>query len=386
MIRSDMEKNTPTNPGQNDNTHTKKETAAVNSYDTSIHKTQPSGDVYASGSGATENYALNTKPSETTALGGVDKCELGKKDKADEDAGWDNSAVTAIAPVGKNHAIARESSELIALARRPGCTDREKEALFARFADLNLVSVRNAFNAELKETLAKRGFRNVKDQKRDMNFRGKGRTVSIVDGMVESLLRIWFFDPSLTKNYDPAMGVLLSTYRRHDVRAGIREIVRECVSTTEFCGNDEAVETEDEREIAIFRGSRDVAHDDSEGVFAFDGSEFSSALDALAGSAEETVRGVAAGNYEQSESFRQLLDVLEDLVVAGKLTVDNRRTFLVSMVHDATVCAEIVRQKPGTIRQAARRTRAKVHAACDARGDELAALKELLVALEARSN
>jgi hypothetical protein len=56
------------------------------------------------------------------------------------------------------------------------------------------------------------------------------------------------------------------------------------------------------------------------------------------------------------------------------------------MVHDATACAEIVRQKPGTIRQAARRTRAKLHDACDARGDELLELMELLVALKARCN
>jgi hypothetical protein len=74
------------------------------------------------------------------------------------------------------------------------------------------------------------------------------------------------------------------------------------------------------------------------------------------------------------------------LVEAGRLTVSNRRAFLVSMVHDATACAEIVRQKPGTIRQAARRTRAKLHDACDARGDELLELMELLVALKARCN
>jgi hypothetical protein len=252
--------------------------------------------------------------------------------------------------------------------------------------ELNGGKVRAAFVSELRKNLAKRGFRDVKKHMKEFGYRGENRTTSIVDGHVQSLLRIWFFDPSLTKHYDPAMGVLLSTYRRHDIHAAIREIVRECVPTFEFCDDDEAVESEDEREVAIFRGSRDVAHDDSEGVFAFDDSEFSSALDALAASAEETVRGIAAGNYAKSECFRQLLEVLEDLVEAGRLTVSNRRAFLVSMVHDATVCAEIVRQKPGTIRQAARRTRAKLHDACDARGDELLELMELLVALKARCN
>lgn len=381
-----MNKNNPTDPGQSNHTNTQEETKEVNGYDKTIHEVETNAASYAAGSHVNEDYALDTKPSEVTALGGVDKCKLDKKDKAVDSGEWDNSVRTPSVPVGKNLKTACESAELIARANRPGCSNREKEALFARFVEINLLSARLAFVAELEESLAKRGIPDYKEKKWELTFRGKGRTESIVDGQVQSLLRIWFFDPSLTKHYDPAMGVLLSTYRRHDIHAAIREIVRECVPTFEFCDDDEAVESEDEREVAIFRGSRDVAHDDSEGVFAFDDSEFPSALDALAASAEETVRGIAAGNHAKSECFRQLLEVLEDLVEAGRLTVSNRRAFLVSMVHDATVCAEIVHQKPGTIRQSARRTRAKLHDACDARGDELLELKELLAALEARSN
>lgn len=381
-----MEKNTPTNPGQNDNTHTKKETAAVNSYDKSIQRTQPSSDVYATGSGATEDYALNTKPSETTALGGVDKSVAKKGDKSVKAVIGQHSTIAPDRCVGKNLETACESADLIARANRPGCSDREKEALFARFADLNLESVRLAFVAELEENLAKRGFRNVKDQKREMNFRGEGRTESIVDGQVKSLLRIWFFDPSLTKNYDPAMGVLLSTYRRHDIRAAIREVVRECVPVADIWSDDNIDDSEDERESIIFRASRTVAYDDSEEIFAFDESEFASAFDAQAASAEETVQGIAASNYKQSEGFRQLLDVLEDLTDAGKLSVDNRRAFILSIVNNSTISGQIVGRKPNAIRQATLRIREKLHKICDARGDELAALKELLVALEARSN
>jgi polyhydroxyalkanoate synthesis regulator phasin len=381
-----MNRNNPTDPGQSKHTNTHKETEAVNSYDKPTQEVEANGSSYATESAAGEKYARITEPSEVTALGGVDKCGLEKKDKAVQPGEWDNSVRTPSVPMGKNLKTACESAELIARANRPGCSDREKEALFARFVELNGGKVRAAFVSELRKNLAKRGFRDVKKHMKDFRYREENRTTSIVDGQVQSLLRIWFFDPSLTKHYDPTMGILLSTYRRFDIYAAVREIVRECVSTTEISGDDKAVESEDEREVAIFRGSRDVARDDSEGVFAFDDSEFPSALDALAASAEETVRGIAAGDYEQSESFRQLLDVLEDLVKAGKLSVDNRRAFLVSMVHDATVCAEIVHQKPGTIRQVARRTRAKLHSACEARGDELLELKELLVALKARCN
>jgi hypothetical protein len=381
-----MSRNNPTDPGQSKHTNIHKETEAVNSYDKTSQEIETNDSSYAIGPNVNKDYALNTKSIEVTALGGVDKCGLEKKDKAVQPGEWDNSVRTPSVPMGKNLKTACESAELIARANRPGCSDREKEALFARFVELNGGKVRAAFVSELRKNLAKRGFRDVKKHMKEFRYRGENRTTSIVDDQVQSLLRIWFFDPSLTKHYDPTMGILLSTYRRFDIYAAVREIVRECVSTTEISGDDKAVESEDEREVAIFRGSRDVARDDSEGVFAFDDSEFPSALDALAASAEETVRGIAAGNYAKSECFRQLLEVLEDLVEAGRLTVSNRRAFLVSMVHDATACAEIVRQKPGTIRQAARRTRAKLHDACDARGDELLELMELLVALKARCN
>jgi len=98
------------------------------------------------------------------------------------------------------------------------------------------------------------------------------------------------------------------------------------------------------------------------------------------------VQGIAASNYKQSEGFRQLLDVLEDWTDAGKLSVDNRRAFILSIVNNSTISGQIVGRKPNAIRQATLRIREKLHKICDARGNELAALKELLVALEARSN
>jgi len=380
-----MSKNNPTNPGKN-HTHTTKETEEVNSYDETIHEIEANGVSYAAGSGVAEKYAHFTEPSEGTSEGWVDKSGVERGDKSVDSGRWDKSEVAPSPCVGKNLETACESAELIARANRPGCSDREKEALFARFVDLNLRSARSAFVVELEEILAKRGFRNIKEQKREMNFRGEGRTESIIDGQVKSLLRIWFFDPSLTKNYDPAMGVLLSTYRRYDIYAAIREIVRECVPLADVCGNDDVDESEEEREAVIFRNSRTVAQDDAEDIFAFDESECASAFDAQAKSAEETVRGIAIGNYRQSECFRQLLDVLEDLIEVGKLTVDNRRAFILSIVNNSTVSGEIVGRKPGAIRQATRRVREKLHTICDARGGELLELKELLVALEARCN
>jgi len=358
----------------------------VNSYDEIIHEIEANGVSYAAGSGVAEKYAHFTEPSEGTSEGGVDKSGVERGDKSVDACGWDTSAVAPSPCVGKNPETACESAELIARANRSGCSDREKEALFARFVDLNLRSARSAFVVELEENLYKRGFRDVKKQIGELTFRGEGRTESIVDGQVKSLLRIWFFDPSLTKNYDPAMGVLLSTYRRYDIRVAIREIVRECVPLVEVINDDEVDETEDQHEVFIFRNTRNAAHHDAGDVFAFDKSEFGSAAEAQVESAEETVQGIATSNYKQSEGFRQLLDVLEDLIEAGKLTVDNRRAFILSIVNNSTVSGEIVGRKPGAIRQATRRVREKLHTICDARGGELLELKELLVALEARCN
>lgn len=398
-----MSKNNPTNPGKN-HTQTTKETEVVNKYDQTIPESEDNGVSYAAGSGVAEKYARITGPSDGTSVDGVDKSisllgspglqpqsSLGKSSfgqggKAVDTSGWDNSEVAPNPCVGKNPDTARESAELIVRANQPGCSDREKEALFRRFVELNVGSVRAAFLVELEGNLCKRGFRDVKKQIGELTFKGEGRTESIVDGQVLSILRLWFFDPSFTKNYDPAMGVLLSTYRRHDIRVAIREIVRECVPLAEASNDDEVDETEDRHEVVIFRGTRNAAHHDAGDFFAFDESEFGSAYEAQAECAEETIQGIAVGSYRQSECFRQLLDVLEDLIAAGKLTVDNRRAFIVSIVHNSTVSGEIVGRKANAIRQATRRVREKLHAACDARGDELLELKGLLVALEARRN
>jgi len=380
-----MTKNNPTNPRKN-HTHTTKETEAVNNYDKTIHEIEANGDSYAAGSGVAEKYAHITEPSDGTSVAEVDKSAVEQGDKSVDAGRWDNSEVAPSRCVGKNLDTALESAKLIARAHQPGCSDRDKEALFHRFVELNAGSTRAAFLIELEGNLYKRGFRDVKKQVAELTFRGKSRTESIVEGQVQSILRVWFFDPSLTKNYDPAMGVLLSTYRRHDIRIAIREIVRECVPLAEVSNDDEVDETEDQHEVVVFRGTRNAAHHDAGDVFAFDESEFGSAYEAQAECAEETIRGIAAGDYRQSECFRQLLDVLEDLIDAGKLTVENRRAFILSIVHNSTVTSEIVGGKANAIRQATRRVRERLHAACDARGDELLELKGLLVALEARCN
>lgn len=380
-----MTRNNPTNPRKN-HTHTTKETKAVSSYDKTIHEIEANGDSYAAGSGVAEKYAHITEPSEGMSVDGVDKSAIEQGDKSVDAGRWDNSEIAPSPCVGKSLDTALESAKLIGRAHQPGCSHREKEILFQQFVDLNVGSVRAAFLVELEGNLYKRGFRDVKKQIAELTFRGKSRTESIVEGQVLSILRAWFFDPTLTKNYEPAMGVLLSTYRRHDIRVAIREIVRECVPLAEVSNDDEVDETEDQHEVVVFRGTRNAAHHDAGDVFAFDESEFGSAYEAQAECAEETIRGIAAGNYRQSECFRQLLDVLKSLIEAGKLTVKNRRAFILSIVHNSTVSGEIEGRKANAIRQATRRVREKLHAACDARGDELLELKGLLVALEARSN
>ncbi len=396
-----MDKNNPTNRGKN-HTNTTKETQAVNSYDESIREIEVNVASYAAGSGVAGKYAHRTEPGGGTSVCGVDKSILGslgvqpqsslgksslrQGDNAVSTAAWDNSAVAPSPCVGKNLDTAWESVELIARANQPGCSDREKEILFLRFMELNLGSVRAAFFVELEGNLRKRGFRDVKKLIGELTFRGKGRTESIVEGQVLSLLRVWFFDRSLTKNYDPARGVLLSTYRRYDIRVAIREIVRECVPLAEVSNDDEVDAMEDQHEAVIFRGTRYAAYNDAEDVFAFDESEFGSVHEAQAEYAEETIQGIAAGDYGQSKCFRQLLDVLEDLIEEGKLTVKSRRAFILSIVHNSTVTGEIVGLKANATRQATRRVREKLHAACDSRGDELLELKGLLVALEARCN
>lgn len=351
-----------------------------------LQEIEARGDSYAAGSGSAEKYAHTTVPSGGTFVYGVDKSCVEQGEKTAATGGLDNSAVAPSPCVGKNLVTAWESVELIARANQPGCSDREKEILFLRFVELNLGSVRAAFLVELEGNLRKRGFRDVKKLIGELTFRGKGRTESIVEGQVLSLLRVWFFDRSLTKNYDPAMGVLLSTYRRYDIRVAIREIVRECVPLAEVSNDDDVDVMEDQHEAVIFRGSRNAAYHDAEDIFAFDELEFGSVYEAQAECAEDTIQGIAAAKYRQSKCFRQLLDVLEDLIEEGKLTVKNRRAFILSVVHNSTVTGEIVGLKANAIRQATRRVREKLHAACDSRGDELLELKGLLVALEARCN
>lgn len=396
-----MSKSRAINPTQPNNTRAQKEKPTVRNYNKALQAIEISDASYAVQSHVAGEHARGIETSFGSSSEGVDNSQLlAGRDQVEptlvidksftgkgvQPAEWGFSQIAPNSRVGKSLEIARESAELIALARRAGCTDREKVVLFTRFTELNWGSARGAFLAELRGNLGKRGFREIRTQIRELCCTDDDRTESIVDGQVLSLLRLWFFDPSFTKRYDPAMGVLLSTYRRHDILKAIREVVRECVPLAEVSSDDKVDETEDRRENLVFRAGRGTVGGTADQIFAFDEFQFATAFEAQAECAEETVCAIAAGDYKQSECFRQLLIVLEDLSNAGKLSIDTRRAFILSIVNNSTVSGEIVGRKPGAIRQAARRLREKLHAICDQRGDCLYELKELLVALELRSN
>lgn len=284
---------------------------------------------------------------------------------------------------GRNPEIARKSAEILGLAHTPGCSAREKTKLFKRFLDLNFESTRAAYLAELRSMLLKRGFTNISKHVRELQQSDKGE-VSPLDCHVRSLIGGWFISPTIVDGYDPDKEILISSWRRWDIRTDIRFVLKTSTRELAFDDDDENQEEGLERDIA--RGRRG----DSEPTYFDDDvavPERQPKLgEAIIADAHEKIVAIAIGPSEFARGFHQLKNELELLVESGGVKERDRSLFLVALTHDSTTAGQAVGIKANAARQAVARVRAKLIAVCEAGGVELTELSELLNALNKRRN
>ena len=305
-------------------------------------------------------------------------------DKSDIPVALDKSSARAKSRSGRSHQIARDSAVLLSRAHAAGCTKREKARLFDEFVALNIGPTRAAYLSELRAMAHKRGFKNVEAFVREVVRRDElGH--SILDSHVLSLLGEWFSEPAIVDNYDAEAGILIASWRRWDIRSDIRHVLKTSSRDLVFDDDDETQEEGLERNIAR---SRRV---DTEPVFHGTDSDPASEVladfnEAIIGAANHLIISVSGGSSRKARGFQLLLEELDLLVEVGKLTKRDRSIFVVALTGDASTAGKAVGIKPNAARQAILRTRKKLLAACEARPDELVELKQLLTALEDRSN
>jgi hypothetical protein len=285
---------------------------------------------------------------------------------------------------GRNPEIARKSAKILALAHTLGCSEREKTKLFKQFLDLNFESTRAAYLAELRSMLLKRGFTNISKHVRDLQQSDKGE-VSLLDCHVRSLISGWFMSPTIVDGYDPDKEILISSWRRWDIRTDIRFVLKTSTRELSFDDDDENQEEGLERDIARSRrGDSEPAYFDHDVVTVAEGQ--SDLGEAVIAAAHEEIIAITTGASKFARGFHQLMNELELLIEVGGIKERDKSLFLVALTRDSTTAGQAVGIKANTARQAVARVRAKLTAVCEAGGVELTELSELLNALNKRRN
>jgi hypothetical protein len=285
---------------------------------------------------------------------------------------------------GRNPEIARKSAEILGLAHTLGCSEREKTKLFNQFLNLNFESTRAAYLAELRSMLLKRGFTNISKHVRDLQQSDKGE-VSLLDCHVRSLISGWFMSPTIVDGYDPDKEILISSWRRWDIRTDIRFVLKTSTRELSFDDDDENQEEGLERDIARSRrGDSEPAYFDHDTVTAYKGQ--TDLGEAVIADAHEKINAIATGPSEFAFGFQHLMNELDLLIEVGGIKKRDRSLFLVALAYDSTTAGQAVGIKANAARQAVARVRAKLITVCEARGVELTELSELLNALNKRRN
>ncbi len=310
------------------------------------------------------------------ANNGVDKSEL--------QVDIDKSPIKVRSRSGRSHQVARDSADILSRAHAVGCTKRDRARLFDQFLALNFDHTRAAYISELRVTAYKRGFKNVETFVRE-GLRCDELGHSALDSHVLSMLGEWFSEPAIVENYDPESGILISSWRRWDIRKDIRLVLKTSTHDLTFANDDETQEEGLEREIA--RSHRANAEPiSSECDIASVADVSANPGEAIINAANDLITSISRGTSKQAHGFQLLVKELDLLVTAGKLTQRDRSLFVVALTSDATTAGKAVQINSNAARQVLSRTRKKLFAACDIRLGELGQLKELLEALKDRSN
>jgi len=259
---------------------------------------------------------------------------------------------------GRNQQIATKSKEIVVAIHTPNCRSKKQDSMLKEFIALNLPSAMRAYKSELAKIKSQLGIEITFDD-------------VVIKGRVISLLGIWLFDQKALINYNASLSILISTYKKWDIRRDVKSLLAGLTP----------LEPSHERIIeakSLNAESGDEYH--TEDLQTKYDSNF------VIDDAETIFTNIAKHEDSQGRGFKQCLQALASLVDSKVLKSRDRSVFIVSVYlnsQDASACFGI---SAGNARQIKRRVLEKLQNFCDQNGEEFVDLKALCEQLKERSH
>ena len=259
---------------------------------------------------------------------------------------------------GKSQQIATKTKEIVVAIHASKCRSKKQESMLNEFIALNLPSTMRAYKAELAKIKTQLGIQITFDD-------------VLIKGRVISLLGIWLFDQKALINYNASLSILISTYKKWDIRRDVKSLL---AGLTPLEPSHERII---EAKLTNVERDGDYCNEDLQEPF-----ESISVTD----DAEAVFMNIAKYEDFRGRSFRQCLQALSSLVSSNVLKSRDRSVFIVSVYlnsQDASACFGI---SAGNARQIKRRVLEKLQNFCDQNGEEFDDLKALCEQLKERSH
>ena len=259
---------------------------------------------------------------------------------------------------GKSQQIATKSKEIVVAIHAPDSVSKKQESMLKEFIALNLPSAMRAYKSELAKIKAELGIQITFDD-------------VLIKGRVISLLGIWLFDQKALINYNASLSILISTYKKWDIRRDVKSLLAGLTPLEP--SHERIIEAKSmNAEPGDDYGTEDVQTQYDSNFVIFD--------------AETIFTNIAKYEDSRGRGFKQCLQALSSLVSSNVLKSRDRLVFMVAVnlnSQDASSCFGI---SAGNARQIKRRVLEKLQKFCDQNGEEFDDLKALCEQLKERSH
>lgn len=259
---------------------------------------------------------------------------------------------------GKSQQIATKSKEIVVAIHAPDSVSKKQESMLNEFIALNLPSTMRAYKSELARIKSQLGIQITFDD-------------VLIKGRVISLLGIWLFDQKALISYNPSLSILISTYKKWDIRRDVKSLLAGLTPLEP--SHERIIEAKSmNAEPGDDYGTEDVQTQYDSNFVIFD--------------AETIFTNIAKYEDSRGRGFKQCLQALSSLVSSDVLKSRDRLVFMVAVnlnSQDASSCFGI---NAGNARQIKRRVLEKLQKFCDQNGEEFDDLKALCEQLKERSH
>ena len=259
---------------------------------------------------------------------------------------------------GKSQQIATKTKEIVVAIHASKCRSKKQESMLNEFIALNLPSTMRAYKAELAKIKAQLGIQITFDD-------------VLIKGRVISLLGIWLFDQKALINYNASLSILISTYKKWDIRRDVKSLLAGLTP----------LEPSHERILEA-----KSLNDESGGDYGAEDIQTEFDSNSLIHDAEIIFTNIAKFEDSRGHGFKQCLQAIASLVGSNVLKSRDRSVFITSVYsnsQDASACFGI---SAGNARQIKRRVLEKLQNFCDQNGKEFDDLKALCEQLKERSH